>query len=182
MALLCKELPEMPTVSPTPRPTGPPVTISGAPEVTFTFPATATKRFIHGISVQGASSVKASVVRKKKFPYYVMPFGTGPIRAWGNRNYNIEGQDTTPYTTGATYLKPHKHKKIDRGTVIEVVMEREGNGAMVLCAFVEPGSQNGNWPQSLAKLGWTDHGTSYDEFYWKEGHKKHPWHLLCMPM
>jgi hypothetical protein len=180
MALLCKELPEMPTVSPTPRPTGPPVTISGLPEETFTFPATATKRFVHGISVLGASSVKASVVTRKKVHYTATSFGTDPIKAWNNRNYRIEGQDTTPYTTGATFLRPSKHKKIDSGTVIEVEMVREGKDKMVLCAFVEPGERSGNWPESLVELGWTDYGTSYEEFYWRESqNKEHTWHLLC---
>jgi len=147
--------------------------------VSITLPATTTKHSVHGICVDGAASASATSTYKKLYYKTIENFSSG-VQAWRNRLYIIDGVESTP-CAGGIFLRPSKHKKIKKGTTIEVEIKRDTSDSMTLCVFVEPpGKRDGGWYASLPPMGFTNHEEEFTEFKWGwAGSPDQTWGMLC---
>ena len=150
--LLCKDLPEGPTMAPTKAPTRAPSSSSKlVQEVSIELPPIATSQLVHGLCVTNAKSASA---RSTYGPltYSGTPFNEG-VRSWNDRSYTTVNIKGGPCENG-TFLRPSRHKSVLRGTVITIDLERRGDDEMTLCVFTSDW-RDGGFPTSLKTLGFT---------------------------
>jgi len=194
MSMFCRDLPikpsSMPSLMPSPAPSvsfAPTLSHQPSPQlpsiVSMTLPATTTNQLVHGICVKGAQSASASSNRATYKTTMIENFTSG-MKAWDDRNYIIEGVESTPCNDGL-FLKPNRHKKIGRNTVIEIEIERASNDYATLCVFVEPpGKRDGGFTKSLpTDKGFTNYGTTFTGFKWGSpgtSISNKAWGMLCV--
>jgi len=122
----------------------------------FTFPATETTQFVHGICVTGASSAHATSDFEGLTYTEVRPFVDGTL-AWDDRSYTHTGIIFSP-CAGGIFLRPSRHKSIDRGTVIDVTAISDGSSNTKICATIDRKTgRDGNWQNSLVKMGFIEY-------------------------
>jgi len=150
--LLCKTLPEMPTMPPTTKPSFAPGTRQQ--KITYDFPTTQTNRFVHGLCVTNLASVSVSSTFSQ-LTYEANPI-VEDMKSWKDRTYTNVGVKGGP-CEGGTFLQPSRHKSIPKGTKITLDLERgENDDAMTVCAFVSD-TRDGNWPSVLVEDGFTNY-------------------------
>lgn len=196
MTLLCRELPERPSSVPSKIPSASP-SLSAPPSTTrapnpslpatvsLTLPATTTRQLVHGLCVKGATTATASASSSALSYTPVENFSSG-VKAWDDRKYVIDGVEATP-CAGGIFMRPNKHKQINKGAVIVFDMKRATSDYMQVCVFAEPkGGRNGGWFQSVpSTLGFTDYGTSFTGFQWGttgSSVQNQAWGMLCAEM
>ncbi len=130
---------------------------TGTELVSWTLPPTTTEETIHGICVINAAFATATSTQDDLFYTNVEPFVDG-TKAWGNRDYVLEGVENSPCQNGI-YLRPSLHRYVDQGTSITVTAPI----ISTICVFVDSyghdyGDKDGGWPESLLLNGFTSYG------------------------
>merc|ERR1712226_71407 len=132
---------------------------------TYEFPPTDTLQFTHGMCVLGASYAQATSSNNPDLDYTLVPdFGDG-VELWGNRDYTVSGIQGTEMCEGGLYLKPNRHKLIDRFTEIEFAANSI-DGVATMCVFLQSSdSRTGKWDEKLP----SDRFSVSGEFSWSNG-------------
>lgn len=116
------------------------------------FPETDTNQFVHGLCVQGASSV-AAYATDTNVRYTQYQNFTSGMQAWGDRDYTLEGVENT-VCAGGIFLQPNRHKDINRFTDI-VVGAIPIDEHVTICGFVEYNrKRDGLWANQAEGTGY----------------------------
>lgn len=119
------------------------------------FPPTETYQFVHAIMLQGVEKgVESEGLNYEEIPISDL---NGQL-VWGDRNYKFS--NTPSDINGKSnkiLLKPSRHKAINRGTKIKLILEngKVGDTIYVFIASGRDSGRNGGWDKSLVSKGFT---------------------------
>lgn len=131
--------------------------VRGIPELayeTYDFPEVDTDEFVHAFCVTGATDASAAALDFDLTYEAIADFADGQ-QIWSDRGgYVFRGVDEGP-CAGGIYLKPSRHKSIDRFTDVTVgaVPVDAAVGARVCVMFRYKDERHGRWPEQIMTDG-----------------------------
>jgi len=142
--------------------------------VTINLPATTTDQLVHGICVHTFQSAWASS-SLSGLDYTPVSF-TGSLKAWGDRNYVLQGIESVTECNGGEYLRPSLVKSIPSGTEISITVAPWSTTVCVFFPNMDGYGRDGGWSSTLDETWVT---RDYDDFGWVYQGQLYPFMTRC---
>mmetsp|Transcript_29512 Transcript_29512/g.63564 ORF Transcript_29512/g.63564 Transcript_29512/m.63564 type:complete len:283 (-) Transcript_29512:74-922(-) len=130
--------------------------------VTINLPATTTNQLVHGICVNTAQGDLVPIASSSLSHLEYTPVSfTGSPKAWGDRNYVLQGVESVTECNDGVYLRPSLVKSIPSGTEISITV---APWSTTVCVFFKNiDDRDGGWSSNLDETWVTK---DYDDFGW----------------
>jgi len=130
--------------------------------VTINLPATTTNQLVHGICVNTAQGDLGAIASSSLSHLEYTPVSfTGSPKAWGDRNYVLQGVESVTECNDGEYLRPSLVKSIPSGTEISITV---APWSTTVCVFFKNiDDRDGGWSSNLDETWVTK---DYDDFGW----------------